>query len=406
MNQPPPLWTFDALLAATRGTLDGTAPAAITGISIDTRSLEPGDLFVASERRARRPRLRHRRLQSRRRRRTGRTSLRTQTRRRRAAPRRRSAPRTRAIAAAARARFSPPAQVIAVTGSAGKTGTKEMLRACLAPLGKTHAPEKSFNNHWGVPLTLARMPTDTQFAVIEIGMNHAGEITPLTTLVAPAYRHHHQRPARPPRQFSRWRDRRRQRQSRNLRRSRIRRYGNPPPRQHSLRPAVVECAFNGFERRDVRPRHRSRHPAQARTHDNPNAIRARSIEAFDDRSVITADAAGRVVAYTLGAPGHHLAMNSLAVAAAWLALVWPLPTALPALAAIRAPAGRGARSTIALADRRRTPAHRRELQRQPCVDARSPRHPRNRPARHTPAASPSSATCANSAPMPQRITSH
>ncbi|MCA8889776.1 MAG: hypothetical protein KDA46_13155, partial [Parvularculaceae bacterium] len=69
---------------------------------------------------------------------------------------------------------------VAVTGSVGKTSTKEMLRAALEGLGHVHASDKSFNNHWGVPLTLARMPIDADFGVFEIGMNHAGEITPLT----------------------------------------------------------------------------------------------------------------------------------------------------------------------------------------------------------------------------------
>ena len=77
------------------------------------------------------------------------------------------------------------ARVVGVTGSAGKTGTKEMLRACLANLGPTHASEKSYNNHWGVPLTLARMPRDTRYGVFEIGMNHAGEIRPLAKMVRP-----------------------------------------------------------------------------------------------------------------------------------------------------------------------------------------------------------------------------
>ncbi|MEQ1696850.1 MAG: UDP-N-acetylmuramoyl-tripeptide--D-alanyl-D-alanine ligase, partial [Hyphomicrobiaceae bacterium] len=90
-----------------------------------------------------------------------------------------------ALGLAARARLSADARVIAVTGSVGKTTTKEMLRACLSPLGKTHAADKSFNNHWGVPLTLARMPADTKYGVFEIGMNHAGEITPLTKMVRP-----------------------------------------------------------------------------------------------------------------------------------------------------------------------------------------------------------------------------
>jgi UDP-N-acetylmuramoyl-tripeptide--D-alanyl-D-alanine ligase len=74
---------------------------------------------------------------------------------------------------------------VAVTGSVGKTSTKEMLRAALSTIGRVHASDKSFNNHWGVPLTLARMPIDSDFGVFEIGMNHAGEIAPLTRLVAP-----------------------------------------------------------------------------------------------------------------------------------------------------------------------------------------------------------------------------
>lgn len=74
---------------------------------------------------------------------------------------------------------------IAVTGSVGKTSTKEMLRAAFSAAGRVHASDKSFNNHWGVPLTLARMPMGADFSVFEIGMNHAGEITPLTSLVRP-----------------------------------------------------------------------------------------------------------------------------------------------------------------------------------------------------------------------------
>ncbi len=84
---------------------------------------------------------------------------------------------------AARARTR--AQVIAVTGSAGKTTTKEGLRHALDACGKVHASDKSFNNHWGVPLSLARMPADTDYAIFEIGMNHAGEIRPLVKLVRP-----------------------------------------------------------------------------------------------------------------------------------------------------------------------------------------------------------------------------
>ena len=84
---------------------------------------------------------------------------------------------------AARARTS--AKVVAVTGSVGKTSTKEMLLAMLGDQGRTHASVDSYNNHWGVPLTLARMPADTEFAIIEIGMNHPGEIAPLAQMARP-----------------------------------------------------------------------------------------------------------------------------------------------------------------------------------------------------------------------------
>ncbi len=87
------------------------------------------------------------------------------------------------IGKAARARSH--ARIIAVTGSVGKTSTKEMLRVALSASGETHASAASFNNHWGVPLTLSRFPTTTGFGVFEIGMNHAGEITPLVGMVRP-----------------------------------------------------------------------------------------------------------------------------------------------------------------------------------------------------------------------------
>lgn len=83
------------------------------------------------------------------------------------------------------ARERSRAQIVAVTGSAGKTTTKEAIRTVLAAAGETHASVKSFNNHWGVPLMLARLPRQAQFGVFEIGMNHPGEITPLVKLVRP-----------------------------------------------------------------------------------------------------------------------------------------------------------------------------------------------------------------------------
>ncbi len=83
------------------------------------------------------------------------------------------------------ARHRVGARIVAVTGSVGKTSTKDALAHCLAQQGATHASVSSYNNLWGVPLTLARMPQDTDFGVFEVGMNHAGEIVPLVAQVEP-----------------------------------------------------------------------------------------------------------------------------------------------------------------------------------------------------------------------------
>lgn len=176
-----PLWTAAEAAAATGGTAIGDWAA--TGLSIDTRSIATGDMFIALKDV-----------------RDGHDFVAQALEKGAAAAlvsRRPSgvaddAPLLivddvqaglEALARAARARTR--AMVVGVTGSVGKTSTKEMLRAALAPLGQVHAAEKSFNNHWGVPLTLARCPEDADFAVIEIGMNHPGEIAPLSALARP-----------------------------------------------------------------------------------------------------------------------------------------------------------------------------------------------------------------------------
>ncbi len=179
-----PLWTTEALARAMGGRILGKPAATLTDISIDTRTLNAGEAYVAikglahdghafagaaldkgasvavvSEDWAQ------------------------------------SAPAGAYIAVAdplkalekagivARARTA--AKIVGITGSVGKTSTKETLARVLAREGRTHAPPKSFNNHIGVPLTLARMPAGAEFGVFEIGMNHAGEITPLTRMVRP-----------------------------------------------------------------------------------------------------------------------------------------------------------------------------------------------------------------------------
>lgn len=179
---PDPLWTAAEAAGATGGTATGWG--AVSGVSIDTREIAPGDLFVAL---AGDNRDGHAFVADALARGAGAAMV---THR----PEGVSADAPllivddtlaglRALGAAARTRTA--ARVIAVTGSLGKTTVKEMLRAMLAGQGRVHAATRSFNNHWGVPLTLARMPRNTDWALIEIGMNHAGEITPLARLARP-----------------------------------------------------------------------------------------------------------------------------------------------------------------------------------------------------------------------------
>lgn len=175
------LWTAKDAAAATGGKAQGNWQ--VSGVSIDTRTIRPGDLFVALKAA-----------------RDGHEFV-AQALEKGAGAALVShvpegvtpdapllivddvLPALEALGKAARARTN--ARVVAVTGSVGKTSTKEMLRAVLAPQGKTHAAEASYNNHWGVPLTLARMPADTEFAVIEIGMSNPGEIEPLARMARP-----------------------------------------------------------------------------------------------------------------------------------------------------------------------------------------------------------------------------
>lgn len=172
------LWTSDEAAAATGGT--ATAPWSAGGLSIDTRTLSPGDLFVALTDARDGHDFVGQALAK------GAAAALVS---RRPADLPPDAPLLvvpdvleglRALARAARARTA--ARVVGVTGSVGKTSTKDMLAVVLGGQGRTHAAAASYNNHWGVPLTLARMPAATEFAVIEIGMNHPGEIAPLARL--------------------------------------------------------------------------------------------------------------------------------------------------------------------------------------------------------------------------------
>jgi UDP-N-acetylmuramoyl-tripeptide--D-alanyl-D-alanine ligase len=180
------LWTSDALVEAMGGRPIGVMPAGITGISIDSRTLKRGEAFFAIKGEA-----------------MDGHDFATAAMKAGAgvlvvaegklpALGRLTAPMIvvpdvlaalEKLGMAARARSH--AKIVAVTGSVGKTTTKEALRHVLSAVGKVHASAASFNNHWGVPLTLARMPEDCDYAVFEIGMNHPGEIRPLVRMVRP-----------------------------------------------------------------------------------------------------------------------------------------------------------------------------------------------------------------------------
>ena len=175
------LWTLQDALAATGGRAQGDW--SVDGISIDTRTLAPGDLFVALKAARDGHEFVAQALAS------GAGAALVSHIPDDVAP---DAPLLivddvlaglEALGRAARARCD--ARVVAVTGSVGKTSTKEMLARMLSDQGRTHAAVASYNNHWGVPLTLARMPRDSEYAVIEIGMNHPGEIAPLAVQARP-----------------------------------------------------------------------------------------------------------------------------------------------------------------------------------------------------------------------------
>ena len=178
----PPLWTAKDAATATAGQY--TEDWLATGVSIDSRSLRPGDLFVALAG----PKF------------DGHDFAAAALAAGAAAAVVSRVPQhlpsqapqlivTDTLAAlknlGAGARLRTSAVVLAVTGSFGKTSCKEMLRAGITSMGKVHASEGNLNNHCGVPLSLARMPRNTEFAVFELGMNHAGEITDLAQQVKP-----------------------------------------------------------------------------------------------------------------------------------------------------------------------------------------------------------------------------
>ena len=239
-------------------------------------------------------------------------------------------------ALAVEARRRTDATMIGVTGSVGKTSTKEALRAVFSAQGVTHASAASFNNHWGVPLSLARCPSSAYYAIFEIGMNHAGEIEPLVKMVRPH----------------------------------VAIVTTVEPVHLEFFSSVEAIAdakaeiFSGLEPggaavlnidnpQFARLKQRAEKAGVSRivsfgTHAKADA-RLIDISLHPTCSAVHADILGHDVTYKIAVPGKHIAMNSLAVLAAASLAGADLALSALALAQIKPASGRGVRETLVVA---------------------------------------------------------
>ncbi|HTS41320.1 MAG TPA: UDP-N-acetylmuramoylalanyl-D-glutamyl-2,6-diaminopimelate--D-alanyl-D-alanine ligase [Xanthobacteraceae bacterium] len=330
-----PLWTTAAMSAAMRALSEGALPASVPGISIDSRTLVPGEAFFAITGEARDG---HEFVAAALKGGAGLAVV--------AADKRAQMPKSapllvvpdvleglRDLARAARARTG--AKVIGVTGSVGKTSTKEALRLALSAIGETHASAASYNNQWGVPLSLARCPQSAKFAVFEMGMNHAGEISPLTRIVRPH----------------------------------VAIVTTVEPVHLEFFPSIEAIAdakaeiFLGIEPGGAAVINRD-NPQFARLERAAKAANVGRVVSFGehekadarllkfalqpDSSTVQARILGADVTYKVGAPGRHLVQNSLAVLAAAVLAGADLARAAIALAELAPATGRGTRITLDL----------------------------------------------------------
>jgi UDP-N-acetylmuramoyl-tripeptide--D-alanyl-D-alanine ligase len=324
-----PLWTIEDMAAAMDAERRGALPQSVSGISIDSRTVKQGEAFFAIQGDHR----------------DGHAFVTTALEANAvlaivAADRCGELPQgapllvvpdvlaaLRALAAAARARTR--AKVIGVTGSVGKTGTKEALRLALGKDGETHASVASYNNHWGVPLSLARCPASAHYAVLEMGMNHAGEIAPLSrlarphvaiiTTVAPVH---------------------------------LEFFGTLAKIADAKAEIFLGLEAGGaavLDRDNSQFAHLKRRAKEAGVarivsfgeHDKADARLVKCV-LRSDCSTVEAQILGTDVAYKIGAPGRHLVLNSLAVLAATVLVGADLALAALALAEFKAVPGRGA----------------------------------------------------------------
>lgn len=231
------------------------------------------------------------------------------------------------------ARHRAKAKIVAVTGSVGKTSTKEALLTLLSEQGPTHASAASYNNLWGVPLSLARMPAETQYGIFEVGMNHAGEITPLSRLVEPH----------------------------------VAMVTTVEAVHMAFFDSVDDIAdakgeiFTGLHDGGVAIINRDNpHYARLRAHaeqagaariisfgEHPEAdARLEKLALKETCSCVSANICGVAMTYKLGVPGRHVVMNSLGILACIYALEADLALAALAFARLQAPKGRGARHLV------------------------------------------------------------
>jgi UDP-N-acetylmuramoyl-tripeptide--D-alanyl-D-alanine ligase len=238
-----------------------------------------------------------------------------------------------ALGTASRARMD--GRIVAVTGSVGKTGTKEALKLILSRFGATHASAASYNNHWGVPLTLARMPADSAFGVFEIGMNHAGEIAPLTRMVRP---HVAVVTTIEPVHIAQFR-------------SILGIADAKGEIFHGMEPGGVAVLTRDTPYYDRLAAHAGASQAgriiSFGEHEGAD-VRALRIAVGADASDVEATIFGRRVAYRVGAPGRHVALNSLAVLAVVAALGLNSAEEADAFSKLTSPQGRGERIRLAV----------------------------------------------------------
>src|SRR5499433_2125300 len=330
-----PLWAVEAMVAGMRAARNGPLPPSVPGISIDTRTIARGEAFFAIKGDNRDG---HDFVAAALASGAGLAVV--------SADRREGFPKDapllvvadvldglRDLARAARARTR--AKIVAVTGSVGKTGTKEALHLTLARNGETHASLASYNNHWGVPLSLARCPESARYAVFELGMNHAGEIEPLTRLVRPKVAI-----------------------ITTVEPVHLEFFGSV----EAIADAKAEI-FLGVEPGGValinrdnaqfeRLKEAARRAGVERVvsfgeHARADA-RLMKCSLQSDTSTVQARIFGTDVTYKIGAPGRHLVHNSLAVLASAVLVGADLALAALALAEFQPASGRGTRSEIEL----------------------------------------------------------